>query len=959
VNVARTIAHGRRSGRSTEAQAVAEPSLKTNFAIRISLCVLVLLSALMPSPMQAQAQNIINTIAGGGPTPADPLQADIPGPTGIIKNAAGDLLIAPPFSSYIYKLSAGGVFSVYSGKGYGGFSGDGGPVGQARLGYPSGFAFDSKGNLYITDFGNSRVRKVDAVTAIITTVAGTGEKCAHPTNPCGDGGPATAALLNLPEAVAVDSAFNIYIADSSDNRIRKVDGSTGIITTVAGDGNACANPTLACGDGGPATSANLNFPQGVTVDGSGNIYVSDTADNRVRIVSAGVINRYAGNGGACLDPTKACGDGGLATNANLHAPQGVALDSSGNGYIADSRDHRVRQVNALTLKISTFAGTGVQGFSGDGGPAKSAELDLPGFVYPDSTGNIDIADTGNQRIRQVNPAGTINTIVGGASGGDQGPALNATLAGPYTLTEDSSGNVYFADLYNNRIRRIANDANRTITTVAGTGSAGYSGDGGPGTLAMLNAPSSVAFDAQGNLYIADENNLRVRKLDLAGNISTVAGNGSSCTPTTASCGDGGPATSATMASPQTVVVDASGNVYIADYFAHRIRKVDTSGTITTLAGTGVAGNKGDGGPANQATLNHPSGVTVDSVGNVYISDQYNNRIRQVRTDNNIYAFALNGQAHLGGDGGPAINGSMWNPLEITIDPAGNLFVSGGNDRTVQIIDAATQYWGTVAGSSKKASVGDFSGDGGPAQSARLANAGSSVDGQGNLYIADQGNNRVRYVLLAPAISNTPASLAFGNVPLNQTSAPQTVTTLSSGGLDLNLTSVSITGTNASNFAVSSNTCPAGPLMMAPNRKCAESVTFTPTNYGKQTATLSFTDSATGSPQSVSLSGSGPDFTIAASPTSLTITKGSSGSSTITLAPLAQFNQTIKLTVTGCPANTTCTVTPSSVTLDGTNNGTATLNIQTTSSTASGTYTITVKGAFTPLQHPVSITLTVP
>jgi sugar lactone lactonase YvrE len=921
----------------------------------ITIAALLLLVALTPTTTQAQAQNIINTIAGGGPTPTDPLQADVVGPTATIKNASGDLYIAAPFASYIYKLTAAGAFGVYSGKGYGGFNGDG-PVGAAQLGYPAAFAFDSHGNLYIADFGSSRIRKVDATTGNISTVAGITEKCAHPTNLCGDGGPAIKAQLNLPQGIAVDSAGNIYIADSSDNRIRKVDVG-GTISTVVGNGTVCSNPTSACGDGGSAVLANLNFPQGVALDGAGNIYVADTGDNRVRIVTAGTINRYAGNGGACLDATKLCGDGNLAINANLKGPQSIAFDNAGNGYIADTKDHRIRTVNAQTLKITNFAGNGVQGYAGDGSVAIQSQLDLPGGVYVDSTGNLIIADTGNQRVRQVDSTGTIKLLAGGGSGGDQGAAVLATLGGPYSITEDSAGNVYFADLYNNRIRRIANDASRTITTVAGTGSAGYSGDGGPGTAAMLNAPSSVAFDALGDLYIADENNLRVRKLDSAGTITTFAGNGNSCTPTNALCGDGGAATSASFASPQTLAVDASGNVYIADYFAHRIRKVDTAGTITAFAGTGVYGNTGDLALAKNARLNHPSGVTVDGAGIVYISDQYNYRIRRVKTDGNIYAFALNSKPCLCGDGGPALNGSMWNPLEVTANPAGDIFVSGGNDRVVQIVDAATQYWGTVAGSSKKATEGGFSGDGGPAQSARLANAGSSVDGQGNLYIADEGNNRIRYVLLAPAINNSPTSLAFGNVPLNQTSAPQTVTTLSSGGLDLNLTSVSITGTNASEFSVSSNTCPTVPL--APNRKCAVSVTFTPANSGKQTATLSFTDNATGSPQSVALSGSGPDFTIAASPTSLTINKGSSGNSTLTLAPLGQFNQTIKLTCSGAPANTTCTIAPTSVTLDGTNNGTATLTIQTTSSTASGTYTITAKGAAVPLQHPVNITLTVP
>jgi sugar lactone lactonase YvrE len=956
VNSNRTIAGSRRFFLSHSRAGVAEPLDRTSFPILISAALL--LFVLMPSRTQAQAQNIISTIAGGGPTPTDPMQADIPGPTGIIKNAGGDLLIAPPFSSYIYKLSAGGTLSVYSGKGYGGYTGDG-PVGDAQLGYPAAFAYDSKGNLYIADFGTSRIRKVDAATGIISTVAGQAEKCAHSYNTCGDGGLATSAQLNLPQGVAVDSTGNIYIADSSDNRIRKVDAASGNISTVAGSvagpSNVCTNPTSSCGDGGPATSANLNFPQGVAIDSAGNLYIADTGDNRVRVVTGGTINRYAGNGGACLDSTQKCGDGHDAKNANLFGPQSIAFDSAGNGYIADTKDHRIRKVDTSGL-INPFAGSGIQNYAGDGGPALAAGLDLPGGVYVDASGNVVIADTGNQRIRQVDTAGNIKLLAGGASGGDLGPALQATLAGPYALTEDSSGDVYFADLYNNRIRRIANDAGRTITTVAGTGSAGYSGEGISATSATLNAPSSVVFDASGNLYIADENNRVVRKVNNAGIITTFAGTGASCSPPPDLCGDKGSALNARFASPQTLAIDAAGNIYIADYYAHRIRIVNAgTGNIDTFTGTGKPGNAGDGGPATKAGLNHPSGIVMDSAGTLYISDQFNFRIRKV-SGGIINKFALNGNARLGGDGGPAINASMWNPLEITMDPVGNWYVSGGNDRTVQIIDGATQYWGTVAGSSKKAVTGGFSGDGGPAQSARLANAGSSVDGQGNLYIADEGNNRIRYVLLAPAISNTPPSLAFGNVALNQTSGPQIVTTLSSGGLDLNLSPVTITGANASNFAISSNTCPSVPL--APNRKCTESVTFTPTNYGKQTATLVFADNATGSPQSVALSGSGPDFTISASPASLTISKGSSGSSTITLAPLGQFNQLITLTESGCPAATTCSL-PSSVQMDGTNQKTATLRIVTTSSTVSGTYTITVKGAYVPLQHPVSITLIVP
>ena len=919
---------------------------------------------LFTMPSMALQANVINTIAGGGATPSNPLQADLPGPTATIKDGAGNLYIAAPFSSYVYKLS-GGVLSVYSGKGFGGFSLDGTLVGQAQVGFVGAFAFDGQGNLYLSDFGNSRVRKVDHSTGVVTTVAGSGEKCADSTNTCGDGGNATiqGANLNLPMGIAVDGSGNLYIADSSDNRIRKVNAS-GILSTVVGSGTVCANPTATCGDGGLATAANLRNPQGVAFDAAGNLYIADTGDHRIRKVdlAANTISAFAGNGGACLDSTRPCGDGNPATNSNLHSPTAIAFDVSGNAYIADSQDHRIRKVDAATQVITTYAGSGVQGFDGDGGQAASAGLDIPSGVSFDSNGNLIISDTGNQRIRQVDSASVISTIAGGGSGGDGGPAAQATLAGPYTLTRDLAGNVVFVDLYNNRIRRIANDANRTITTIVGTGSAGYSGDSGPATLATLDAPASVAYDGAGNLYIADENNLVIRKVDSAGMISTFAGTGASCGQLPDKCGDNGDRLSARFASPQALAVDASGNVFVADYFVHRVRKISTTGLVTAIAGTGIEGKKGDGGQATQANLDHPSGLALNPAATVlYISDQYNGEIRAVDLNSHIISrYALNSAAHLGGDGGPALNGSMWNPLELTTNPAGDVFVSGGNNRVVQIIDAATQYWGTVAGSSTKSVVGGFSGDGGPAQSARLSNAGSSVDGAGNLYIADQGNNRIRYVLLAPALSNTPPSLAFGNVPLNTPSTPQTVTATSSGGLDINVTNLSITGTNASNFVQTNTTCPTPPGMLAPNRKCAFTITFTPTFYGKHTASLSFTDNAGN--HSAALSGSGPDFTIAASPTSLTVNKGSSGASTLTLAPIAQFNQAIKMSCTVAPVvsgGPTCSISPTPVNMDGVNNKTTTLTVQTTASTASGIYTITAKGAFVPLQHPATVTVTVP
>jgi trimeric autotransporter adhesin len=320
----------------------------------------------------------------------------------------------------------------------------------------------------------------------------------------GDGGPAVSAGLSSPDDVAVDTSGNIYIADSGNNRIRMVTKSTGIVATVAGTGSAGYS-----GDGGPATSATLSYPRGITLDGSGNMYIADTYNHRIRIVSkgSGIINTVAGIGIAGYG-----GDGFQASSALLYNPRTVAVDASRNIYVADSGNNRIRLVMRSTGIITTVAGTGSSGSSGDGKLAVSATLNYPYSVAVDASGNLFIADTYNHRIRMVTSTGIITTIAGTGSvgsAGDGGPAALATVNYPCDVTLDASGNLYIADTDNYRIRLVTKSSG-VISAVAGAGTYGSTGDGGQAVLATFYNPHGVAVDSAGNVYIADSGNNRIR-----------------------------------------------------------------------------------------------------------------------------------------------------------------------------------------------------------------------------------------------------------------------------------------------------------------------------------------------------------------------------------------------------------------------------------------------------------------
>jgi sugar lactone lactonase YvrE len=669
---------------------------------------------------------VIQTFAGGAANDGrTATQIALAIPFGAAVDASGNIYIAEALMNRVRRVSAtSGIVTTVAGTGTAGFSGDGGPATAATMSTPLAVAFDHAGNLYIVDNDNARVRRVDAASQIITTFAGGGIP-----GVLGEGGPATAAGIT-PAAIAFDASDNLFIADPVSNRVRRVDAATRLITTVAGTDRGFA------GDGGPATAAKFDSIRGLAFDGAGNLFIADTINERVRRIDAAtkVISTVAGTGAIGYS-----GDGGPATAAMLALPQTVAVDGAGNLFIADNDNARIRKVDAATHTISTVAGTGTGGFSGDGGPASAAVVSFSTSVTLDPSGNLYVTDTGNLRIRRIDrTTNVINTVAGGP--GDNVPATAAVLLGPRDVALDAAGNVYIADQANHRIRRV-DAATRVLTTVAGTGTGGFSGDGGPATAAKLYSPFGVAIDARNNIYIADDDNYRVRRVDgLTGTITTLAGNG-----TNGFSGDGGPATLASLGEVSAVAVDASGNVYIADPGNARIRKVDPAGVITTFAGGG--NTQGDGGPATSANV-FASAITTDAAGNVYIAESGRGLIRKVDAVTKIITtVAGGGPFNATEEGLPATGASLRSPSGIAVDSAGNLYISEARGNRVRKVSAATKTIVTIAGNG---TVG-FLGDGGAATAAQLNDPnGLRVDAAGTIYIADRGNNRIRVVTAIPA-----------------------------------------------------------------------------------------------------------------------------------------------------------------------------------------------------------------
>ncbi len=621
------------------------------------------LAFLHPGP--AAAQDRIFTLAGGGPHGLPATQAYLYN-YDVVVDGAGNIYI--PSVSRIFKVDPAGWLTVHAGNNVPGFSGDGRHATLAQLNDPRGVVFDTSRNLLVADTANHRIRRIDARSGIITTIAGAGTATTG-----GDGGPALDAGLASPHGVAVGPDGSIFVSQPAANRVRRIDPLTGIISTFAGTGA----PGFS-GDGGPAAGAQLNSPHHLDVDTGGNLLIADVKNYRIRRVDAatGSISTVAGSGAYGTS-----GDGGPALAAAFERAAGLVVDSSGNIFITDYHSNygeawggRVRRVDAVTGVITGHAGG----------------LDAPEGIALDAAGNPFIADLGSgcfygcgiMGIRKV-PAGTqiLETVAGGdgsSPNGDGGPAVDAVVYKPFGMDVDAAGNVFFVQGDYNTVRRVS-AASGEISTVAGGVDGGYfCGDGGPATGACLRQPADVSVDSNGNLYIADTGNHRIRKVNSStGNITTIAGDG----------------TTSFLSSPNAVTVDASGNVFIADTYHNRVRRL-SGGVLTTVAGNGLAGFSGDGGPATMAKLNQPRDLALDAAGNLFIVDRP--RVRRVDALTGIIdTVAGNGTFGLSGDGGPAVNAAMA-PSGIDVDADGNLLILEEGNR-IRLVDAATGIITTLAG----------------------------------------------------------------------------------------------------------------------------------------------------------------------------------------------------------------------------------------------------------------------
>jgi surface protein len=651
------------------------------------------------------APNAIVTTIAGSDFARDGIgsQAQFNLPYGTAIDNDGNLYTVDTYNNRVRKITPSGIVTTLAGSGISGFA-DG--VGTAaEFNWPIGITVDVSNNVYVTEIGNNRIRKITPA-GVVSTLAGS-------TRGYEDGsGPN--AKFSEPRGITVDIQGTIYVADYGNDKIRKIT-STGVVTTLAGSIRGFAD--------GTGTTAQFNFPYGITVDSNGIIYVADMDNDRIRRVTpTGVVTTIAGSSRGYVD--------GTGINAKFSQPRGITIDSSGNIYISDTTNQRIRKMSPSGT-VTTVAGGGGVGFAD--GIGTSTRFSLPRGLAVDKAGNLYVSDTQNNRIRKITPTGTVTTLAGSNKTAIDGTAENAQFNSPTGIARDTSGNIYVADTFNHRIRKIT--PNGLVTTLAGS-TVGYAD--GTGNNAQFNIPWGIVVDAIGNVYVADRGNNRIRKITVNGVVTTIAGSIFGF-----SDGNG---TSAQFNGPSDIALDAAGNIYVADTFNHRIRKITPVGEVTTLAGSTRGYVDGIG---NAAQFNTPFGIAIDRLGTIYVADTSNNKIRKISSSGVVTTLAGSNFGFLDGNVSVAQFGS---PYRLELDETGSIYVSDSNNHRIRKISTSGVVT-TIVGTTSGFAEGD-------ASSAKFSLPyGISLDPSGNLYVADYGNSRIRKITISTAPTGT-ASQTF-------------------------------------------------------------------------------------------------------------------------------------------------------------------------------------------------------
>ncbi len=660
------------------------------------------------------------TLAGLGPgsTSGTGSAARFDFPDGAAVDTAGNVYVADSGNDIIRKITPAGVVSTLAGLAGSSGSADGnGNV--ARFSFPTGVAVDSAGNVYVADDGNNTIRKITPCGAV-STLAG----LAGSTGSADGSG--SAARFSQPFGVTVDGAGTIYVADRDNHTIRKITPA-GVVSTFAGLAGSSGSAD------GNGSAARFNFPLGVAVDNAGNLFVADTNSSTVRkITSSGAVSTFAGLAGSGGSAD------GTGNAARFNQLSGVGVDSAGNVYVADYLNHTIRKITPSRV-VSTFAGLAGSGGSADG-TGSAARFNFPYGVAVDGAGNAYVADSGNDTIRKITPSRVVSTLAGlaGSFGSADGTGTVARFGFPVSVAADNAGNAYVADSSNHTIRKIT--PSRVVSTLAGlAGSAGSTN--GSGSAARFNNPSGVAVDSAGNVYVGDRGNNTIRKITPAGVVSTLAGLAGSSGSTD------GTGNAARFTEPQGVAVDSASNVYVTDTDNHTIRKITSAGAVSTLAG--LAGSSGSAdGTGNGARFAFPQDVAVDGAGNVYVADSSNDTIRKI-TPAGVVTTLAGVAGSFGSADGIANDARFDGPSGVAVDSNGNVYVAEYFNSTIRKITPAGDV-STLAGLTGNTGSGD-----GIGSAARFHNpTGVAVDNAGNVYVADYLNSAIRVGVNAPPVITT-------------------------------------------------------------------------------------------------------------------------------------------------------------------------------------------------------------